>query len=273
VGALVVSTIAGLASIPLLLRVAERYLPSGQAFKCMFVYFLFPPVFVFSGVSYSDSLFLLLSLLTWNCHVEAKNLRATLVAGLCTLVRSYGILIAVPLAYDFLRRREFRKLGYLIIPVSVLALWLAYAYSMTGSLAVFSARALFVSQNVLILRNGLIEFLHGRLNSLQVLLYFMWRYLPIAVAALFAILLVAFSCVKVWRMDRALCLYTCVSLLVIAYFGFFPSFGSFPRYLAFIFPIALAFDTKRNLLFYAALITFLVLSFVAWWAFLTDGFF
>jgi len=77
---------------------------------------------------------------------------------------------------------------------------------------------------------------------------------------------------RVWKIDRALAYYSLASLLVIVYFGFFPSFGSFPRYLTFIFPIGLALGTRRNWLFYGAVITFLALSLVAWWAFLTDGF-
>ena len=272
-GAFMVATIAALVSIPLLLKVSRKYLSVDQAFKATLLYFLFPPVFVFSGASYSESVFLLLSLLSWNYHLQGREVRAGLAAGLCTLTRSYGILIALPLAYDFLRRRDFRKLGCLAIPASALAGWLIYAYSRTGSFAVLSARTFWNSQNSIIFRNGLIELVQGRLNSLPVLLPFLWKYFPIALAALISVLLFALLLLRMWKMDRALGYYSLASLLVIVYFGFFPSFGSFPRYLAFIFPIALALSTRRNWLFYGAVTTFLALSFVAWWAFLTDGFF
>jgi Gpi18-like mannosyltransferase len=228
---------------------------------------------VFSGASYSESVFLLLSLLSWKYHLESKEVRAGLAAGLCTLTRSYGILIALPLAYDFMRRREFRKLACLAIPASALAAWLMYAYSKTGSFAALSARTFWNSQNALILRNALIELVQGRSNSLQVVLFFLWKYFPIALAALISVLLFALLSFSVWKTDPALGYYSLVSLLIIFYFAFFPSFGSFPRYLAFIFPIALALGTKRNWLFYAALIVLLPLCLVAWWAFLTDGFF
>ncbi len=273
VGAFVVATIAGLVSIPLLLKIAGKYLPPEQAFEAALLYFLFPPVFVFSGVSYSESVFLLLSLLSWNYHLQGKEVRACLAAGFCTLTRSYGILIALPLAYNFLRRREFRKLACLAIPTSALTGWLIYAYSKTGSLAVFAARIFWSSQNSIIFRTALIELAQSRLDSLQVLLSFLWKYFPNALAALVSVLLVALFSLVVWKMEPALGLYSVVSLSVILYFGFFPSFGSSPRYLAFIFPIALALGTKRKWLFYCAVITFLALCFVGWWAFLTDGFF
>jgi Gpi18-like mannosyltransferase len=263
VGAFVVATIAGLASIPLLLKVAEKYLSAEQAFKTTLLYFLFPPVFVFSGASYSESVFLLLSLLSWNYHLQRKEVRAGLAAGLCTLTRPYGILVALPLAYDFLRRGEFRKLGCLVIPPSALAGWAIYAYSQTGSFAVLAARTFWSSQNSLIFRNALIELVQGSLNSFQVLLSLLWKYFPIALAALISILLVVPLSFRVWKMDRALGYYSLSSLLVIVYFGFFPSFGSFPRYLAFIFPIALGFGTRRDWLFCCAIITFLALSLVA----------
>lgn len=272
VGAFLVATIAGLVSIPLLLKVTEKYLPRDQAFKASLLYFLFPPVFVFAGASYSESLFLALSLLCWNYHLQSKDVRAGVAAGLCALTRSYGILMALPLAYDFLRRKEFRKLGCLAIPASALAGWLIYAYSKTGSFAVLSARTFWNSPNALVFRNALIELVRGRFDQLPVLLSFLWKYLPIALAALISVLFFALLTIRVWKMDRTLGYYSLVSFLVIAWFGFFPSFGSFPRYLAFIFPIALALGTRRNSLFYGAVVTFLALSPVAWWAFLTDGF-
>jgi Gpi18-like mannosyltransferase len=273
IGAFMVATIAGLVSIPLLLKVAEKYLSAEQAFKATLLYFLFPPVFVFSGASYSESVFLLLSLLSWNYHLQRKEVRAGLAAGLCTLTRPYGILVVLPLAYDFLRHREFRKLTYLSIPASAMAGWTIYAFSRTGLLAFLSAHTFWNSQNALIFRDALSELVQGRFDQLEVLLYFLRKYFPIAMAALFSVLFFVLLLFRVWKIDRALGLYSVASILVIFYFNFIPGFGSSPRLLAFIFPIALALGTKRNWLFYCAVITFLALSLVAWWAFLTDGFF
>jgi hypothetical protein len=272
VGAFLVAMIAGVVSIPLLLKVTEKYLPRDQSFKATLLYFLFPPVFVFAGASYSESLFLLLLVLCWNYHLQSKDVRAGVAAGLCALTRSYGILIVLALAYDFLRRREFRRLGCLAIPASALAGWLIYGYSKTGSFAVLSARTFWNSQNALIFRNALIEFVRGSFDQFPVLLSFLWKYLFIALGALISVLCFALLAIRVWKMDRALGYYSLASLLVIVWFGFFPSFGSFPRYLAFIFPIALALGTRRNSPFYCAAVAFLALSLVVWWAFLTDGF-
>jgi len=55
-------------------QVAEAYLSRPQAISATILFFLLAPVFVFSGVIYSESLFLLLTLLAYRFHLGGRDL-------------------------------------------------------------------------------------------------------------------------------------------------------------------------------------------------------
>jgi 4-amino-4-deoxy-L-arabinose transferase-like glycosyltransferase len=74
IGALLVSGLSGIASIPLFLVIARHYLQAQRALYATLLYFLLPPVFVFSGVNYSEPLFLLITLLAWHFHLTGREL-------------------------------------------------------------------------------------------------------------------------------------------------------------------------------------------------------
>ncbi len=104
--------------------------------------FLFPVSFIFSGV-FTEALYLLLSLL---CFYLAKR-RQWWLAGLCgallSATRTLGVLIALPLLFEYLQSIEFKprsvrlnSLFLLVVPLGLAAFCL-YNYQVTGDLFFF----------------------------------------------------------------------------------------------------------------------------------------
>ncbi|AFC99399.1 putative integral membrane protein [Methanocella conradii HZ254] len=99
--------------------------------------FLFPTAFIFSGV-FTESTFLALSLA---CFYYARRGRwhySGVLGFLTALTRPYGVIIALPMAYEYLRSKDF-KLGdvrpdalLLSLPLIGLSLFCLYNYCLTG---------------------------------------------------------------------------------------------------------------------------------------------
>jgi len=160
----------------------------------------------------------------------------------------------------------------LMISILPVVGWNLYSLTQTGTIAVLAARVFWQSNNSELFRQSVWGTLHGDVKSISIILGFGLRYLPIAIAASSTVLLILFLCYKVWKLDVGLALYTLSSILVI-FFNFFPSFGSFPRWLAFLFPIGLPLYARRRWVQVLLLIILMILSYWGWWAFLVDGFF
>jgi hypothetical protein len=276
-GALLVATVTGLLSIVVFQKIANYYLASDRAFVATFVYFLFPPVFVFSGVSYSEPVFLLFSLLCWYYYLRGSNWKSSIAAGMSSLARSYGVLIVVPLALGYLKRGQYRKLAYCITPLFTLSGWLIYSILQTGSVAPLYGQGTFLTRTpeyYVRLEETIRESLEGNAGlAMSRQLEYVYGHLAIIVVSLISIALAIVLAIRTVRIDRALGMYTILSTGAILYFSLAASFNSFPRLSAFIFPIGLTLNTKKMSLFLFSLIIFALLDYLAWYAFLTDGFY
>lgn len=262
--AFAISITAGLLSVPVFVRIARRYLSRDKATTATLFYFLLPPVFLFSGVSYSDSLFLLLSLLTWEYHQQGNDGRAALVSALATLTRIYGVLIAIPLAYNYYRKRQFRKLLYSAISPTTLLGWVLYGYGHTGIwFPMLKAQFYFNPVDTTIEKN-VIQLASGNLAALKPLL----RFWPVVAVSLVFVLFVILLSYRGWVIDRALGLYVVISVVIISVFGIFPAVRSFPRFFSFLFPIGLGLYTEMRLARVIALVLFLILDYLLWWGLL-----
>lgn len=267
--AFIVPMICGYASVIVFQKIAERYLGKTQGAIAASMYSLFPPVFVFSAASYAESMYLLFSLLSWHFHQEKSDLKASIVGGLCSLSRPEGFLIVIPFLYDYLRKRQFRKFGYLLLPMSATAAWELYGLAITGVwLPTRAAGSFWVTANTRTVNLAIRELVLGNLSSARILLPYFWL-----IVAIFAIMvLVLFLAWRVWKIDEALSIYLLGATLVMS-LSTTIGFRSFPRILSFFFPLGLPLCTRNwKLLAFLALL-FLVLDYVAWLAFLTDGFY
>jgi hypothetical protein len=269
-GAFAVALICGFASIVVFQWIAERYMARSLAVVTATLYFLFPPVFVFSMATYSQSMFLLLALLAWHFHRQRSELKASIAGGLCALSRPEGFLIIIPLLYDYLRQKQFKKIGYVIVPLSATTGWELYGFAVTGVwLPTLAAERFWeVLPNVQIVRQAVLQLTSGNLSSASVLLVY-WKPIAIIIAVL---VLVFFLAWRDWKIDRALSIYLLGSVLILASASL-PGLRSFPRILSFFFPVGIGLHTRGLILFFALTLTFLVLDCVAWLAFLTDGFY
>jgi hypothetical protein len=262
--AFAISFTAGLLGVSLFERIARRYISRDKATITTLLYFLLPPTFLFSGVSYSDSLFLLLSLLTWEYHQRGNDVRAELAAALVTLTRIYGVLIAVPLAYSYYQRRQFRKLLYSAISPLTLFGWVLYGYWTTGIwFPMLSAQSFFNPTDLTIEKN-VIQLASGNLAALKPLL----RFWPVVAVSFAFIAFIVFLSYRTWIIDRALGLYVVLSVVIISVFGIFPAVRSFPRFFSFLFPIGLGLYMKTRLTQVIAIVLLLVLDYLLWWGLL-----
>jgi hypothetical protein len=265
--------IAGLASILVFQKIASKYLAKREIISATTLYFLLPPVFVFTTVTYSESLFLLLSLLTWYSHIEGREAASALFSSLTVLTRPYGLLILVPLGYDYARSKQFKNLGLLTFPIVAFAGWLSYGFSETGIFpAPFSAQSYWNTETVTQIQNGVNRLiLHGDFAIFNSLL----RFQLLATFGILFLGLITFLCIRIWKVDRSLGVYACTFLLVICFLAvaLVEIFVSLPRFLSLIFPAGISFRSRSRWLVRVALGTFAFLDLLGWWMFLfTDSF-
>ncbi len=139
---LIISNVCLLLSCYVLYKLVEMQWGPKLAFRSVKYLFLFPVSFIFSGV-FTESLYLLLSLL---CFYLARR-RQWWLAGLCgallSATRTLGVLIALPLLFEYLRSIEFNPkrirlngLFLLLVPLG-LAAFCVYNYQVTGDFFFF----------------------------------------------------------------------------------------------------------------------------------------
>jgi hypothetical protein len=264
----IVAIASGLMSVVAFQKIAGLYLSPVDAFRATILYFLLPPVFVFTTVSYTEPLFLLLSLLTWYTHMRGNETSAAVLAALTALTRSYGILIVAPMAYDMLRLRKYKTLSSLALPCCALVGWLAYAFNQTGVLLTpMAAESTWNTTKALQIQDSIIRFFAGGgTEGLPTILRY-WSVIDVGVA-FFA--LIALLSIKVWKLNRTLGLYSTLFLIAfsVATAFFIPTFVSLPRYLSLSFAPGIALRIKRTLLFLAITVALSALDLLAWWLFL-----
>jgi len=99
--------------------------------------FLFPTSFILSGF-FSESLFLLLLLLVFYYTRKREWCLSSVFGFLLTLTRPLGILVFIPVVYEYLKDKEFRyknidyKALYLFLFPLALILFLSYVNYLTG---------------------------------------------------------------------------------------------------------------------------------------------
>jgi hypothetical protein len=125
------------AALTMLHRFTERYTGSRETARRAVLYLaVFPFSFIYDKI-YSESLFLLLTVLAVATAHREQWARAGVYGGLAALTRPNGILIAVPLACFALASRptprEFlRRTPALLLPPLGLALYCLYMFQLTG---------------------------------------------------------------------------------------------------------------------------------------------
>jgi hypothetical protein len=149
---IIVSNAALLVACLYMYRLVRLESDGPTALRSIKYLFLFPTAFILSGV-FTESLFLALSLMAFYYAKKRNWLFAGALGFFTALTRPYGVIIVVPLAFEYLRSAGFRldkvradALCLLLAPAGF-SLFAAYNYTLTGDpLAFMHAQGAWGSQ-------------------------------------------------------------------------------------------------------------------------------
>ncbi len=256
---LALSNLLFLAALVLLFRLVRDHLyDEAAARRTVLLVILFPAGFYFSAF-YTESLFLFLALLAFTAALERRWWLAGVSAGLLTVTRAQGILIALPLVWLYMdsihwRLRDLRPqvlwLGFTPLP---LVAHLAWLNRLTGDfLAPMTAQKAWGHQIGNFRENVLGAFSYAGADVYKLNILFLGLFLLLGVWALVRL-----------PQSRA---YGLFALLLPAANLFTGNYLGMTRYLAVVFPafIALAALLKPRELFWWVGVLFLSLQAAFW---------
>jgi len=234
-----VATIFGIAWIPIFQLLAEHYLSREESLSVTLIFSLFPTVFLFTSVGYSEGLFLTLTLLSWLLNLRSRHLFASIAASGASLTRSLGVLTTVPFLIEgFIQRDILRALLY-ALPILSQAAWFYYGFLRTGNFFV-----VFEAQNYWKNRIFWSQFVQPTFLQTNPPFSFNLPYTEAFMGLVIALLSIFIPLVvKVYEFDWKLGFYSTLTLITIICFG---NILSCSRFMSFIFPIWLIFKVKRN---------------------------
>jgi len=162
IAGIIISNISLLISCIFMYKLTELDENKDTALRSVKFLFLFPTAYILSGV-FTESLFLALALA---CFYYARKGNWFLVGalGFClSLTRSIGVLIIVPVLYEYLKSKTISKdiLYLLLIPTGIFV-WMAFNYFLTGDFLAFvhsqqSGWGRSLANPLTIIYNGLID--------------------------------------------------------------------------------------------------------------------
>ena len=252
IAGLVISNVAGLGMLIVLYRLVEEDFDSERAYRTALYLSVFPTAFFFAA-AYTESLFLLLALLSFYYMRQGNWWLAGVFGFFATLTRSTGLLLLLPFCYEYLRQHQF-KLKTIHFDVfggtligAALGLFMLYCYHRFHSFFPFTRAEhfmwsrdpqspWFIIKNVIAgiaQSNGLLSFhaLRNIIDASQILLI---------------LVLIILAVVGPWRFPRRLWVYAIYAIVLFVVLqtspvrvnpirGPFP-LQSFPRYMLEVFP-------------------------------------
>ena len=140
---IIVSNAALLVACLYMYRLVRLESDEPTAMRSIKYLFLFPTAFVLSGV-FTESLFLALSLMSFYYAKKGNWLLSGALGFFTSLTRPYGVIIMIPLAFEYLRSIGFRLdkiradvLCLLMVPAGI-SMFAAYNYMLTGDPLAFA---------------------------------------------------------------------------------------------------------------------------------------
>ncbi len=142
IAGIIISNVFLIVACIFLYKLVQLISDNNTALKSIKYLFLFPTAFILSGV-FSESLFLALIIMCFYYAKKEKWLIVGILGFLSVLTRSVGILIILPLLYEYLRTKNFKfrniKIditSLLLIPAG-LFVFSVYNYFLTGDFLAF----------------------------------------------------------------------------------------------------------------------------------------
>jgi len=258
-GGFVVAQMFALASVAVFQLLAEQYMQPKEAFCATLLMATFPYVSVFTTLAYSEPLFLFSTISTWYFYRKGRLGASSLLAGLASVTRIYGIAVALPLLLEIVKSKQYRKLLYLTIPVAFLCSWFLFCYLSTGDAFATLTDERWFTSNIAshfgLIQTIMNELFRGPISTTAVPYYIDP---PILIAlGLFAYLVVRASQVETSLLAYSVALFASVILVVTNQL-------SMLRYMAFIFPIWLTVRVKNLPLVAAFVLFFSLITWLLW---------
>jgi len=269
ISSFMISFALGILAVPMFQLLAEHYVSKNEAVVATLLFALFPPIFLFTTVAYTESLFTVAVIGAWIFCLRKHYFSATVSATIATTTKVYGLLISLLLILRLFREKKMKD-AFLaaIIPSITFAGWNAYLFNLTGDLGAYKSSQSHWQEGWPFGINSILRFiveLKPRFGQLAppdihaILVVTMW----LLILSLFGVLVVA-----TLDVDLDFGMYATIQFLFLVAFG---TVWSFLRFLPFILPVWLIARTKSRLITIVAIIIFLIVSLVIWYQFVVLG--
>ena len=233
------SSIFGILWIPIFQLVTEQYLSQEEALSVTLIASLFPMIFLFTSVGYSEGLFFTLLLSSWYFYLKNRNLLASVLLAGASMVRFAGIILIVPMIIESIVNKKGYRAFLYSFPFILDFTWLYFGYMRTGNFFVsFDAQKSCL--NRIFLNQYILPTFFQRNPDFPFNLPFTESFIGLVIGFLVIFILLV---VKVYQFDWRLGIYSTLTFFFIVYYG---NTLSFPRYMSLIFPIWFLFRMKKK---------------------------
>jgi len=265
----IVSFVLGVLAVPMFQLLAEHYMSKNEAAVTTLLFALFPPVFLFTSVAYTESLFTVAILGTWIFCLRKHYFAATAFATIATVTKVYGLLIALPLAARLFRQKRRNAAFFaLLVPSITFVGWGAYLFNLTGDWIAYWSSQNHWQKGWPFGINSILRFVvESRPNTSQGASMEL-QTMSVVIQWLLIIFLFGVFVVASIDVDRDFGTYAAILFLFIVTFG---NVWSFLRFLPFILPVWLTAKIKNRLIVMAVILVFPMISLVIWYQFVILG--
>jgi len=239
ISALVISNLSFLVSIYFFYKIALLDFSQKEAKYAVLSLLVFPTSFYFGAV-YTESLFLLLSLLTYYFYRKEKYLISGIIGILMTLTRVYGVFVLIMIIFDLLQKRVnlkeilIKKIYFVFLGFLGIISYMIYTFvNYSDPLAFYNLQTLVGQQRqkgVVLLPQVFIRYIKIFIFSKMNWFLLQTTFLEVVTGVIFTILPI-YSYIK--KINWGYIVYILFGFLIPSIQG---SFSSIPRYVLVIFP-------------------------------------
>lgn len=269
ISSFIVSFALGVLAVPMFQLLAEHYMSKNEAAIATLLIALFPPVFFFTSIAYTESLFTVAILATWILCLRRRYFSATVFATIATVTKVYGLLIGLPLAIRLFREKRMKDLFLaLIVPLIAFLGWNIYLFNLTEDWGAYRSSQSYWQKGWPFGINSILRFIvESRLTSIRNSASDPWTIL-VVIQWLLILLLLGVLVVASIDVDKDFGTYATLLFLFMVTFG---TVWSFLRFLPFILPVWLIGRTRSRLIMIVAILLFPMVSVAIWYQFVVLG--
>jgi len=143
IAGIIISNVCLIGACVFIFKLVKLSADEDTALRSVKYLFLFPSAFILSGV-FSEPLFLLLAIMCFYYAEKGQWIVCGAMGYLASLTRSNGVLIALPIAFEYLRSKDFKLrnirwdvFALVLIPLGSLT-FAVYCYHQTGNLLAYA---------------------------------------------------------------------------------------------------------------------------------------